>query len=633
MAILQNTITFDANYKLQTSSNNSFYRLLNGWLVSATIESGTGHICIQVSTNGGDSFSLKYKITTQSSYVSVAVIDNKIHISYKTVVDGYIKTKLIDIVNEPINLNMTDDSLRGKISANTGCITSIYDKSRDFVWVIYYIGYSVYYSQQKLDGTILNSNVTIQSDSWLFKSDMACAFDGNNNLYLVYNTYYSDEDGNGYAVRFTYYNGTSWSSSRDVAMGTHATSGMSGSDVDIVINSKNRVFVCYRYDTSSIVYVKYTDDKGVSWVSSTSSGTSIIPSLQIGYNDELYFVYGYFETSIYNLYYKKSVDDGVTWNTQIKLSNSTTTIDTSVPLKGSNIKFTSPVVLYSSSSATGVGAKIVGQYSSSSFTQTNENLGDIIALNKVYNIINSDSENLNITEYINGNVYSNYSISDVAYQKNVTLSDIWNSLPLGKNVFKVVFNTNELIWTFTKIYGTNSKPNEMISALLDLTGINQKAELKTALTTKGLSIADSDGIADMIGKLNGLELGKKWASGSTTHATIPIGAYGTYNYSVSGLTFKPSYIIIHWQKTSYPTTFKTVATFMFNSSTNYFEGGNGQFYISGSSSVDNVVMMGSKTFPSNIVGNTNFNIPLFTHGYSNSVTYNEGYTIYWYAFE
>jgi hypothetical protein len=101
-----------------------------------------------------------------------------------------------------------------------------------------------------------------------------------------------------------------------------------------------------------------------------------------------------------------------------------------------------------------------------------------------------------------------------------------------------------------------AKVRDIITSLQNLTGINQKADLKSALIAKGLSISDNDNIADMINKLNNGNLvlnGKRWASGTvTSNSTQEVYTYsantsGTNAFSVvvTGLTFTPSTILIH----------------------------------------------------------------------------------------
>lgn len=99
---------------------------------------------------------------------------------------------------------------------------------------------------------------------------------------------------------------------------------------------------------------------------------------------------------------------------------------------------------------------------------------------------------------------------------------------------------------------------EVVQNLSELTGVNQKADLKTVLMSKGLTIPDTDTVADMVTKLgvNKLVLdGKKFATGTGSFggATMTIKSWyassGDITASpraavVTGLTFLPSIILV-----------------------------------------------------------------------------------------
>lgn len=94
-----------------------------------------------------------------------------------------------------------------------------------------------------------------------------------------------------------------------------------------------------------------------------------------------------------------------------------------------------------------------------------------------------------------------------------------------------------------------AKITDIISTLQSITGINQKADFKSVLTIKGLSILDTDGIADMISKLSSSKMNmtnKRWASGSASISafTVPNNSTGSISVSTS-LSFTPSTIIIY----------------------------------------------------------------------------------------
>lgn len=91
-----------------------------------------------------------------------------------------------------------------------------------------------------------------------------------------------------------------------------------------------------------------------------------------------------------------------------------------------------------------------------------------------------------------------------------------------------------------------AKISDIITTLQELEGINQKADLKSALVSKGVDALDTDNMADLISKLNSANLvlnGKKFA---TSTGTTDSGG----NMTVSGLAFRPRYVIIWCTDTS-----------------------------------------------------------------------------------
>lgn len=88
--------------------------------------------------------------------------------------------------------------------------------------------------------------------------------------------------------------------------------------------------------------------------------------------------------------------------------------------------------------------------------------------------------------------------------------------------------------------GNKAKLNDIITTLQEMQGINQRADLKSALVAKEIDALDTDSVAELISKLNSANLvpdGKRWASGTF------ITKVGTPTVIVSGLTFKPSIVV------------------------------------------------------------------------------------------
>ena len=78
-------------------------------------------------------------------------------------------------------------------------------------------------------------------------------------------------------------------------------------------------------------------------------------------------------------------------------------------------------------------------------------------------------------------------------------------------------------------------------------------DLKNALATKGIEVSSSDKMPNLINKIFGIELGKKWATGTVNNSnfnqslSLPLlgsGAIGVNKATLTGLDFKPSIVIM-----------------------------------------------------------------------------------------
>ncbi|APF27012.1 hypothetical protein NPD5_290 [Clostridium sporogenes] len=85
--------------------------------------------------------------------------------------------------------------------------------------------------------------------------------------------------------------------------------------------------------------------------------------------------------------------------------------------------------------------------------------------------------------------------------------------------------------------GSTAKISEIITALENMQGLNQKADLKSALIAKGINASESDGVANLIAKLNSANLvlnGKRWAAGTYYLKD------GEKKFDITNLNFKPN---------------------------------------------------------------------------------------------
>jgi hypothetical protein len=76
-----------------------------------------------------------------------------------------------------------------------------------------------------------------------------------------------------------------------------------------------------------------------------------------------------------------------------------------------------------------------------------------------------------------------------------------------------------------------AKLSDIITELQNLEGINQKADLKSALVAKGISATDTDTMADLISKVNNLSNIKRIQNGTINLSVM--GTNLTYNIPIS----------------------------------------------------------------------------------------------------
>lgn len=78
--------------------------------------------------------------------------------------------------------------------------------------------------------------------------------------------------------------------------------------------------------------------------------------------------------------------------------------------------------------------------------------------------------------------------------------------------------------------------------------------LKTNLIGKGVEVLETDKIVDLINKIDGIKLGKKWASGQISQTFDPTNKYRVIQSNIK-FDFTPTIFIAYFSNRNYPEPF------------------------------------------------------------------------------
>ncbi|MDE3839352.1 hypothetical protein C0966_08300 [Bacillus methanolicus] len=98
---------------------------------------------------------------------------------------------------------------------------------------------------------------------------------------------------------------------------------------------------------------------------------------------------------------------------------------------------------------------------------------------------------------------------------------------------------NVWTYTFSKQLHANDDILSAVKGVQDLKSFLDgiKAQLGSAIRAKGGTMNDTDPFSAFVSAVNGIPLGKKWASGTATTS-------GSSTVTISGLSFRPSVILV-----------------------------------------------------------------------------------------
>lgn len=179
--------------------------------------------------------------------------------------------------------------------------------------------------------------------------------------------------------------------------------------------------------------------------------------------------------------------------------------------------------------------------------------------------ITTDGTMSDITEKINGVTIATRTNPTSGQQFTVSLSQAqWDAIKFGNgHTLTIEMGSDTWTYTFDKRLNVNDDILSAVKGVHDLQDhLNAiKAQLASAIRSKGGTVNDTDAFTTMLSVLNGLQT-KRWASGTVTSTSssntlqfiLGNNTTSTWSYiTVTGLTFKPSVIIARYKPTAYTT--------------------------------------------------------------------------------
>ena len=199
------------------------------------------------------------------------------------------------------------------------------------------------------------------------------------------------------------------------------------------------------------------------------------------------------------------------------------------------------------------------------------------------------------------------------------------------NKFEATNVEDALLENKTSILNNTSLANQALTKANEafLRGDNVKTQLVDKLISEGLNVSTNNTFEELIGSI---ALGKKWASGTNSIDTSKYN-FGTrfggsslngyfYNLTVSGLSFKPSFIMAYVKpsNTNYPYLFTVMSNIDNKPAFSIY----GTYYNSEYNGYNYMLTTDTNYH----ISNGSFNVPIMRYG--GSIDYNN---CYWVAYE
>ncbi|HEY3251534.1 MAG TPA: T9SS type A sorting domain-containing protein [Ignavibacteria bacterium] len=230
------------------------------------------------------------------------------------------------------DLRLTNNSAGSGTSFNNAwCIAA----NSNFVHVVWYDerdgNFEIYYTRSTLAGISWEADIRLTINSAL-SAYPSVAVSGS----VVHVVWYDERDGNSeiYFKRSTN-GGVSWGA--DIRL-TNNPANSGSPSVSVSGSAVHVVWVDYRDGANGEIYYKRSTNGGVSWGADTrltsNSSNSSSPSVSVS-GSVVHVVWMDTRDGNYEIYYKRSPDDGISWGSDTRLTNnSATSFSPSVSVSG-----------------------------------------------------------------------------------------------------------------------------------------------------------------------------------------------------------------------------------------------------------------------------------------------------------
>jgi hypothetical protein len=576
------------NKAYDTSGNGGrkLVRLSNGWLVASAYDSTGKNIFLYVDKQDGQGFQQLCYINPNNTtdllaYHALVAKDNKVYVLY-SVSTIKINLSIIDALSvtntNQYNSSITIDNFQSGFNGVSLAINSA-GTELHAAWAsknsTYPNSFNIRYCKGTINGdgsvtwgaveqvTAYNvSGYDFISPSIVVKNNDAhiCAVQNHGGIYRivdiskVHNGTYTTSSNNfvnGYGAVEVYYGGSYYQVSPSACVAPNG-----------------RIWVAwYGYDSTDTtrynIRVSYSDDGGVTWsaMQKLTSGNTyhqLTPSITVDKNNNVYVVWSGTHASSTTYYQIRKIKwDGSTWGSIVNVT-SNTTADATNPstLYDTTINVLEPLFIYQNVQTSKVG--FYGTWTVTTISVTPGYIGQKTSSDKsnilTYSIT-TDGTMGTITEKINGTTIATRTNPTSGQQFTVSLTqEQWDAIQYGNaHTLTIEMGSDTWTYTFDKRLNANDDILSAVKGVQDLqTHLNGiKAQLGTAIRAKGGTVNDTDAWSAFVSAVANISA-KKFASGTVTsssesYAFQYASSSSTTNcpsITVTGLTFKPSLIIV-----------------------------------------------------------------------------------------
>lgn len=569
---------------LDTSGNGGrkIIKLSNGYYVAYAKQTGTTAIKAYVSTDNCATWSI-WETTNITGLVDIAIqplkINNRTVCLYST--GTAIKIQVLDSGGNTVSaLAVTLDTITA--GGNVSLIVNDAGTEIHAVWACRNSTYpnsnNIRYVKGRIDSDVsitwgLVEQLTTYNISGYNASNPTIALKADGKPAIIYD----EAQGTGNVLIYCQYFTSSWN--RVLVYNALSSSYTQYSPSAIFVPKSinglpnGRIWVAWHgldSTDSSVnnIRLSYSDDGGATWSAMTklTSGNTLsssLASITANKANEIFVVYeGYISGSAVEV---RQVKYNGAWGSPTTITNvATTTTRCPATFFDLNQNFSSPLFLYKGTSKVG----FYGTWTVISISIAEGPLGGTKTdrNNIVDYAITTDGSMSTITEKINGTVVGTKTLTNGGTTTVALSQALWDTIKFGKyadaigglNTLTVEMGVEKWTFTFDKRNLSNDTAANVLKAIQDAQTAflpSVKTKLCSAIRDKGASISDTDSFDTIT---NAIKTFYKKATGQATSGTSLVTynrAEGTntethYNLIVSGLTFKPSIIIITSKDTS-----------------------------------------------------------------------------------